>query len=88
MICAPEGEQHTLGRCVTESIILGRGYKVLNISSPSAASDSIIRYVKNTKPDADLISVTLLENRRSAERLIRYIRAVSNIPIVIGAQAL
>ena len=88
LIGAPEGEQQNLRCCVIESIILGRGYKVLN-TSPSAASDSIIRYAKNTKPDADLISVTLLENRRSAVRLIRSIRAViSNIPIVIGGQAL
>jgi methylmalonyl-CoA mutase cobalamin-binding subunit len=87
LICAPKGKQHTLRCCVIESIILGRGCKVLN-TSPSVAFDSIIRYVKNTKPDADLISVTLLENRRSAERLIHSIRAVCNIPIVIGGQAL
>ena len=34
------------------------------------------------------MSVTLLENVGSAERLIRSIRAVSNIPILIGGQTL
>lgn len=51
-------------------------------------SDSITRYVKNAELDAILISVTLLENMGSAERLILSIRAVSNIPILIGGQAL
>jgi cobalamin-dependent methionine synthase I len=66
---------------------LAKGYKVLN-ASHSAPSDSIIRYVKDAQLDAILISVTLLENMGSAERLIRTIRAASNIPILIGGQAL
>jgi MerR family transcriptional regulator, light-induced transcriptional regulator len=87
LLCSPEGEQHNLGCCVIESVLLARGYKVLN-ASPSAPSDSIIRYVKDAQLDAILISVTLLENMGSAERLIRTIRAASNIPILIGGQAL
>ncbi len=87
LLCSPEGEQHNLGCCVIESVLLARGYKVLN-ASPSAPSDSIIRYIKNAEFDIILISVTLLENMGSAERLIRSIRAVSNIPILIGGQAL
>lgn len=87
MLCSPEGEQHNLGCCVIESVLLARGYKVLN-ASPSAPSDSIIRYVKNAELDAILISVTLLENMGSVERLIRSIQAASNIPILIGGQAL
>ena len=87
LLCSPEGEQHNLGCCVIESVLLARGYKVLN-ASPSAPSDSIIRYIKNTEFDIILISVTLLENMGSAERMIRSIRAVSNTPILIGGQAL
>jgi MerR family transcriptional regulator, light-induced transcriptional regulator len=87
LLCSPEGEQHNLGCCVIESVLLARGYKVLN-ASPSAPAESIIRYFKNAEPDAILISVTLLENMGSAERLIRSIRAVSNLPILIGGQAL
>ena len=87
LLCSPEGEQHNLGCCVIESVLLARGYKVLN-ASPSAPSDSIIRYIQNAEFDIILISVTLLENMGSAERLIRSIRAVSNIPILIGGQAL
>jgi cobalamin-dependent methionine synthase I len=87
LLCCPEGEQHNLGCCVIESVLLARGYKVLN-ASPSAPSDSIIRYVKNAELDAILISVTLLENLGSAERLIHSIQAASNIPILIGGQAI
>jgi MerR family transcriptional regulator, light-induced transcriptional regulator len=87
LLCSPEGEQHNLGCCVIESVLLARGYKVLN-ASPSAPFDSIIRYVKNGELNAILISVTLLENMGSAERLIRSIQAVSSIPILIGGQAL
>ena len=87
LLCSPEGEQHNLGCCVIESILLARGYRVLN-ASPSAPSDSIIRYIKDVHLDAILISVTLLENMGSAERLIRTIRAVSDVPILIGGQAL
>lgn len=87
LLCSPEGEQHNLGCCVIESVLLARGYKVLN-ASPSAPSDSIIRYIQNAEFDIILISVTLLENIGSAERLIRSIRAISNIPILIGGQAL
>ena len=87
LLCSPEGEQHNLGCCVIESVLLARGYKVLN-ASPSAPSDSIIRYIKNTEFDIIFISVTLLENMGSAERLIRSIRAVSYTPILIGGQAL
>jgi cobalamin-dependent methionine synthase I len=87
LLCSPEGEQHNLGCFVIESVLLARGYKVLN-ASPSAPSDSIIRYIKNTEFDIIFISVTLLENIGSAERLIRSIRAVSNTPILIGGQAL
>ena len=87
LLCSPEGEQHNLGCCVIESVLLARGYKVLN-ASPSAPSDSIIRYIKNAEFDIILISVTLLENMGSAERLVHAIRAVSNTPVLIGGQAL
>jgi methanogenic corrinoid protein MtbC1 len=87
LLCCPEGEQHNLGCCVIESVLLARGYKVLN-ASPSAPSDTIIRYVKNAELDAILISVTLLENLGSAERLIQSIQAACNIPILIGGQAI
>jgi methanogenic corrinoid protein MtbC1 len=87
LLCCPEGEQHNLGCCIIESLLLARGYKVLN-ASPSAPSDSIIRYVKSAELDAILISVTLLENIGSAERLIHSVQAASNIPILIGGQAL
>jgi methanogenic corrinoid protein MtbC1 len=87
LLCSPEGEQHNLGCCVIESVLLSRGYKVLN-ASPSAPSDSIMGYIRNAEFDTILISVTLLENMGSAKRLVRSIRAVSSTPILIGGQAL
>lgn len=87
LLCCPDGEQHNLGCCAIESVLLARGYKVLN-ASPSAPADSIMRYVKNRQIDVILISVTLLENIGPAERLIRSIRSASKLPILIGGQAL
>jgi len=88
LLCCPEGEQHNLGCCVIESILLARGYKVLN-ASPSAPADSIVRHIKNSQIDVILISVTLLENLGSAKRLIHSIRtSARKVPILIGGQAI
>ena len=87
LLCCPDGKQHNLGCCAIESVLLARGYKVLN-ASPSAPADSIMRYVKNGQINVILISVTLLENIGPAERLIRSIRSASKLPILIGGQAL
>jgi cobalamin-dependent methionine synthase I len=86
LVCSPAGEQHNLGCRIIESVLLSKGYQVLNVS-PSAPSDSIIRYIKDADPHMIFISVTLPENLGSAARLMRAIRKVSIKPVFIGGQA-
>ena len=74
LICTPEGELHNLACNMIESLLLTKGFQIYNIS-PSVPLDSIIRYVKNVRPDIILISVTLEENISVAERLINEIRS-------------
>lgn len=87
LICTPEGEWHNLGCNVIESVLIARGYKVINIS-PSSSHDSIIGYIEKTAPEAVLVSVTLRENAKSAQRLIRKIREKFSVPILVGGQGI
>lgn len=87
VICTPEGEIHNIGCNVIESILLEKGFQVFNVS-PSIPTDSIIVYIKDTNPSIILISVTLLDNIKSATRLIKKISSYFNIPVMIGGQAI
>jgi methanogenic corrinoid protein MtbC1 len=87
LICTPNGEQHHLGCKILESYLSCKGYKVTNLS-PSAPSESIIQSIKTIKPDAILVSITLQDNIKVAQRLIKKIREQYDSPIFIGGQAL
>ncbi len=88
VICTPSGELHSLACKVIESILISKGFKAYNIS-PSVQADSIIRYVKDKKPDSIFISITLDENLRSGRILISKIRSIfSSIPIFLGGIAI
>ncbi|MGN6624971.1 MAG: cobalamin B12-binding domain-containing protein [Candidatus Nitrosocosmicus sp.] len=87
LICTPEGEIHNISCNVIESILLEKGFHIYNIS-PSIPSDSIIKYIKDINPSMILISVTLVDNLGSAKRLIKKISAYTNIPMIIGGQAI
>ena len=87
LICTPEGEWHNLGCNIIESVLKSKGYKVFN-TSPSASHDSILGYIQSMDPDVVLISVTLKENIKSCQRLIKKIRIKSTTPIMAGGQAL
>ncbi|HEY7110591.1 MAG TPA: cobalamin-dependent protein [Nitrososphaeraceae archaeon] len=85
MLCTPEGELHSLGCMIIESLLVSKGYAVFNIA-PSVPSDSVISFIKKLEPDIVIISITLTENLGSAKRLINDI-LVSNgkIPeILVG----
>lgn len=88
VICTPDGELHGLACNMIESILLTKGFKVYNIST-SIPSDYIIDYIRNLQPDIVLVSITLVENIKSAERLIRQIHAKYNnkLPVVVGGSA-
>jgi methanogenic corrinoid protein MtbC1 len=87
LICTPEGEIHNIGCNIIESILIRRGYKVYNIS-PSMPSESIIKYIKDTKPSMILVSVTLKDNIGSAKRLVKKIGTQYGRPILLGGLAL
>jgi methanogenic corrinoid protein MtbC1 len=88
LICTPEGELHSLVCNIIESLLLSKGFKVYNIS-PSVPSESIIDYIRNIEPAIILISVTITDNLKTAERLIKKIHLkFHKIHIIVGGSAL
>jgi len=88
VICTPDGELHGLACNMIESLILNKGFNVYNIST-SIPTDYIIGYIRDLQPDIIFISITLVENIKSAERLVQRIHAKYNnkLPIVVGGSA-
>jgi methanogenic corrinoid protein MtbC1 len=88
VICTPDGELHGLACNMIESLLLSKGFKVYNIST-SIPSDYIIDYIRDMQPDIVLVSITLVENIKSAERIIHQIHAKYNnkLPVVVGGSA-
>ncbi len=69
LLCTPEGELHSLGCMVIESVLINKGYSVFNIA-PSVPSISVISFVNKLEPDLIVISITLVENLSPVKRLI------------------
>ena len=65
LLCTPEGEMHSLGCMVIESVLMSKGYSVLNIA-PSVPSTSVISFANKLEPDLIIISITLTENLHAA----------------------
>jgi MerR family transcriptional regulator, light-induced transcriptional regulator len=88
VICTPDGELHGLACNMIESLILNKGFNVYNIST-SIPTEYIIGYIRDLRPDVIFISITLVENIKSAERLVQRIHAKYNnkLPIVVGGSA-
>ncbi|MFL6425491.1 MAG: B12-binding domain-containing protein [Nitrososphaeraceae archaeon] len=87
LLCSPDGELHRLSALVLESVLIGRGYSILN-ATPSIPTDSIISFIRNTEPDLIMISITLSDNIKAGERLVNRIRSEFLIPILIGGLAI
>lgn len=88
LICTPDGELHSLVCNIIESLLISKGFKVYNIS-PSVPSESIIDYLKDIEPNIILISITIADNIKPAERLIKEIRLkYHKVPIIIGGSGL
>ena len=87
IVCTPEGELHSIGCKIIESLLLEKGYNVYNITS-SLPTNSIESYLNNTNPHLVFISVTLEENINSSIRLVQEIRKSLNVPLIIGGNAL
>jgi MerR family transcriptional regulator, light-induced transcriptional regulator len=96
LVCCPEGESHCLSASVIESVLKSRGYRVFN-ATPSIPTDSIISFINSTffgqaanicEPDLIMISITLPDNIKAGERLVKRIRSEFSIPIFVGGLAL
>ncbi|HSL12656.1 MAG TPA: cobalamin-dependent protein, partial [Nitrososphaeraceae archaeon] len=87
VLCTPEGELHSIGCKIIESLLLEKGYEVYNITSP-LPTNSIESYLDNIKLGLLLISVTLEDNLDSVIRFIKEIRNSCNIPIIVGGNAI
>ena len=87
ILCTPEGELHSIGCKIIESLLLEKGYEVYNITSP-LPTNSIESYLDNTNPHLVLVSVTLEENINSAIRLVQEIRKSLKISIIVGGKAI
>ena len=88
VVCTPVGELHGLACNIIESLLLSKGFKVYNIST-SIPTEYIVDFMRNLEPDIVFISITLVENIKSAERLIQQIHQKynNNLPVVIGGSA-
>lgn len=87
LLCSPEGELHGLSASVIESVLKSRGYRVFN-ATPSIPTDSIITFIRNTEPDLIMVSITLPDNIKAGERLVKRIRSEFLIPILVGGLAI
>ena len=87
VLCTPEGELHSIGCKIIESLLLEKGYEVYNITSP-LPTNSIESYLGNTNPGLVLISVTLEENINSTIRLLQEIRRSLQISVIVGGNAI
>ncbi|HEU4443472.1 MAG TPA: cobalamin B12-binding domain-containing protein [Nitrososphaeraceae archaeon] len=87
LLCSPEGELHGLSASVIESVLESSGYRVFN-ATPSIPTDSIITFIRNTEPDLIMISITLPDNIKAGERLVKRIRSEFLIPILVGGLAI
>ena len=87
ILCTPEGELHSIGCKIIESLLLEKGYEVHNITS-SLPTNSIELYLYNIDPRIIIISVTLGENINSVIRFIGGIRQSFNMPIIVGGNAI
>jgi methanogenic corrinoid protein MtbC1 len=87
MICTPDGELHNIACNMFESVLLERGYNVINIS-PSIPTESVIAQIRESNPLLVLLSVTLHDNIGSALRLISRITSIFQTPILLGGSAI
>jgi methanogenic corrinoid protein MtbC1 len=87
ILCTPEGELHSIGCKIIESLLIEKGHQVYNLTSP-LPTNSIGSYLYNIDPSIIIISVTLEENINSTIRFIQEIRQYFNIPIIIGGNAI
>jgi len=87
MICLPLGEEHHLGCDIIETFLTGKGFKVYNMGT-SMPSESVLNFIGNNNPEIILISITLEDNLKAGQRLVKKIKDQFDIPVVVGGYAL
>jgi len=87
LLCVPVGEEHHLGCDVIETFLTSKGYKIFNMGT-SIPSESILHFIENDKPDLVMVSITLEDNLRAGQRLIKKIKDNFKVPVVVGGFAL
>ena len=88
ILCTPEGELHSIACKIIESLLLGIGYDVYNITSPLPTNSIESYYLDKINSSIIIISVTLKENINSSIRFVQQIRQSFNIPIIIDGNAI
>ena len=87
ILTTPVGEDHDLGCNVLDSFLTSKGFTTFNLS-PATPSESLIEFIKTIRPDALFVSITLEDNIRSGQRLVKKIHnEYKKLPIFIGGQA-
>lgn len=86
LICVPFGEEHRLGCDVLETHLLSKGFKIYNMGT-SIPTESILKFIKEKKPDVIFLSITLKDNLKAGQRLVQKIKEQSKIPILVGGFA-
>ena len=87
LLCVPVGEEHHLGCDVIETFLTGKGYKVFNMAT-SIPSDSVLYFIEHNHPDVVMVSITLEDNLKTGQRLIKKIKENFDVPIMVGGYAL
>ena len=87
VLTTPVGEDHNLGCNVLDSFLVSKGYTTFNLS-PSTPAESLIEFIKTAKPDLVILSITLEDNVKSGQRMVKKIHeAYKKLPIFIGGLA-
>ncbi len=87
VICVPEGEEHNLGANILETHLSSIGHHVYNLT-PTEPHDSIVNFIGSTKPDSIIVSITLEDNIKPGQRLVKKIRDRFDVPVYVGGQAI
>ena len=87
LLCVPVGEEHHLGCDVIETYLTSKGYKVFNMGT-SIPSESILHFIDDKNPELVMVSITLEDNLKAGQRLIKKIKESFKIPIIVGGYAL
>ncbi|MFQ5440722.1 MAG: B12-binding domain-containing protein [Nitrosopumilaceae archaeon] len=87
LICVPLGEEHHLGCDIIETYLASKGFQVYNMGT-SVPTESILNFIEFNKPGVILLSITLEDNLKAGQRLVKKIKEQYDIPIFIGGLAL